>query len=397
MLTKIENHILNQLDIKEMTTFLQKLVQSNSENPPGNEKQTALLIQEQLERFGCKTTLQYVEPGRPNIIGVLEGKSPGKLLFNGHTDTVKAGDYKDWTADPFSGKIRDGYLYGRGACDMKAGLVSMIFAMRALKKSCIPFNKGIMFTGVIDEEVNFKGTRALIKEHIIDECRLGFVSEPTGLNIVTQHKGAIEYRAAASGKSAHSGQAVKGVNAIVRMAKFIAALESYNDELACRDRHPVLGHPTVNIGTIRGGTGITLVPDLCEIEFDRQILPGDSIETAGREISGIIAQIERDHHFKIELTQTQQFNSWQIPESHPMVQWVKGVFEKTLEQKPATAGFNAYCEVEMLTRSGIPSLVFGPGSIDEAHSPDERVLIQDVIEAAKVYALCGYDFVSQTG
>lgn len=396
MLTETENHILNQIDIDEMIAFLKVLVQSNSENPPGNEETVAFLISEKLESFGCNVKLQYLEPGRPNIIGVIEGKAQEKLLLNGHTDTVSIGDYERWTVDPLGGEIKDGYLYGRGACDMKAGLVSMLFAMKALKTSGVPLNKGIMFTGVIDEEVSFKGTKALIREKIIDACRLGFVSEPTNLNIVTQHKGAIEYKAESIGKSAHSGQAFEGVNAIVRMGKIIAALESYNDDLACRVNHAVFRHPTVNIGTIHGGTGITFVPEHCEIEFDRQILPGEQIEKVGLEIAEIISQTERTNNFKIELTKIQQFNSWQIPESDYIVQWFKGIFEKALERKSTVGGFNGYCEVELLTRAGIPSLVFGPGDISDAHTPDERVLIQDVIDAAKVYALCGYNFVSQS-
>ena len=395
MLTEIEKHIINQINVDEMTAFLQQLVQTNSENPPGNEKKTALLIARKLESFGCKTHLQFVEPDRPNVIGVLEGKKNETLLFNGHTDTVKAGTPASWTMDPFGGEIKEGYLYGRGACDMKAGLVAMIFAMEALQKSNVPLNKGIMFTGVIDEEVNFKGTHALIKENIIKDCRFGFVSEPTNLSVVTQHKGAIEYRASTSGTSVHSGRAYDGVNAITRMGRLIAALDAYNDKLACRKKDPVFLYPTLNIGTIKGGTGITFVPEYCEIEFDRQLLPGEDIKQVEIEIEQIISKLEHDNGFKTELIKTQQFNSWKIPESQPLVHWFKEVFEKTLARKPKVDGFNAYCEVELLSDAGIPSLVFGPGSIDRAHAPDEQVSIKHLIDAAKVYALFGHGFVSQ--
>jgi len=395
MPNKIENHIVDQIDNKEMIGFLQKLVQSNSENPPGNEEHTAGLIAKELESFGCKTRLQYVDYNRPNIIGVLEGIHSEKLLFNGHTDTVKVGNLDNWTVNPFGAMIKNGYLYGRGACDMKAGLVSMIFAMKALKKSEIPFNKGIIFTGVIDEEVNFKGTRALIEEKILDDCKFGFVSEPTSLKIVNQHKGAIEYKAVTFGTSAHSGQAYKGINAIARMGKLIAALESYNVALAGGKKHPIFVHPTLNIGTIQGGTGITLVPEHCEIEFDRQILPGEVIDQVERQIEDIIFRVKDKHHFTAKLIKTQQFDSWNIPKNDLFVQWFKRVFKKVLKKKSFLDGLHGYCEAELLAQTGISPLVFGPGSIDKAHAPDERVLIQEVIDAAKVYAIAGYEFVSQ--
>jgi len=393
LLTDTEKKILGHIEPDEMIAFLQALVRSNSENPPGNEKETALMLADLLNSFGCEVQLQEVETDRPNVIGVLAGEDRDKILFNGHTDTVKVGHTQDWTVDPLAGEIRDGCVYGRGACDMKAGLVSMVFAMKALKQSGVAFSKGIMFTGVIDEEVYFKGTQSLIKENLLQDCKLGFVSEPTSLKIVTRHKGGIEYIAETFGKYAHSGRAYQGENAILRMGKVLAALDAYNQALATRLDLPVLRFPTVNVGTIRGGTGVTLVPDRCQIEFDRQVLPGEQLEAVAREIETIFMGIRQESEIEIELTKTQQFNPWEIPQQDPVVAFLSRACQKILERPPAFSGLNGYCEVELLAGAGIPSVVFGPGADSVAHAPDERVAIRQVIDAARIYALLAYEFI----
>jgi len=376
LLTDTEKKILGHIEPDEMIAFLQALVRSNSENPPGNEKETALMLADLLNSFGCEVQLQEVETDRPNVIGVLAGEDHDKILFNGHTDTVKVGHTQDWTVDPLAGEIRDGCVYGRGACDMKAGLVSMVFAMKAL-----------------DEEVYFKGTQSLIKENLLQDCKLGFVSEPTSLKIVTRHKGGIEYIAETFGKYAHSGRAYQGENAILRMGKVLAALDAYNQALATRLDLPVLRFPTVNVGTIRGGTGVTLVPDRCQIEFDRQVLPGEQLEAVAREIETIFMGIRQEFEIEIELTKTQQFNPWEIPQQDPVVALLSRACQKILERPPAFSGLNGYCEVELLAGAGIPSVVFGPGADSVAHAPDERVAIRQVIDAARIYALLAYEFI----
>lgn len=392
MLTKTEQELITNIDTEEVVSFLQKLVQTNSENPPGNEEACALLIEQELQSFGCVTELQYVEENRPNIIGTMEGELPEKLLFNGHLDTVQLGEIGNWTCDPLGGEIIDGKVFGRGACDMKAGLVSMIFAMKALKKMDVSLKRGILFTGVIDEEVYFKGTNALVESGLVKDCRFGFVSEPTSLEIVTEHKGAIEYRCEVEGKSAHSGKAHQGVNAIVRMAKVIDALETYNCNLAEYEPHSTFITPTLNIGTIRGGVGVTFVPEYCQIEFDRQVLPGESLEEVAKEVDAIFAGIPNEYNFTPKLITTQSFAPWQVEKTDAYVVKFADIVASFLESEPTFSGLHGYCEAEILGRAGISCLVFGPGCIDCAHAPDEYVAIDELIAATKVYAVAAYRF-----
>lgn len=205
-----EKEILKNIDEAEVIDFLKELLTIDSQNPPGNERDVAIAIEKKMKNFGCKTEMQEVEKNRPNVIGVMEGDSKDKILFNGHIDTVKIGDLKDWKFEPLGAETHDGKIYGRGAADMKAGVVSMIYAMKALRDSGLDLKRGIMFTGVVDEEGLFKGTKALLKENKLSECVMGYVSEPTNVKIGTSHKGGIEFIAKTYGKNAHSGMAFLG-------------------------------------------------------------------------------------------------------------------------------------------------------------------------------------------
>lgn len=390
-----EKNILKIIDEdeEEIIEFLKMLVRTNSENPPGNEKGVANIIAERLKSFGCKVEMQKVEKDRFNVIGIIEGKTKDKLLFNGHLDTVKVGNPTKWKYNPLGAEIHDGILYGRGAADMKAGLVSMIYAMKALVKNGVQFNRGIMFTGVIDEEVYFKGTKALLKDGKLSDCKMGFVSEPSNLKIAIRQKGGLEFTAKTYGKYAHSGEAFSGVNAIYRMGKVIEALERYNKNLKRRMNLPVLKYPTVNVGVIKGGTGVTFVPDSCEIEFDRQVLPGESVTTARGEVSKVIENIKKKHDIKVELKENQCFKPWEISKDQPVVKNLSEAYYKVFKKKAVYLGLNGYTEAELLANNGIFSVVFGPGDPHTTHSPNERVKIQQVLDATKIYALIGYEFV----
>jgi succinyl-diaminopimelate desuccinylase len=379
-------------DREEMIGFLQQLVQTGSENPPGNERQVAVLIGDKLREIGCRVELQEVEPDRLNVIAAVDGQSRERLLFNGHMDTVKIGNPAEWNYPPLGGEIHDGFMYGRGATDMKAGLVSMIYAMKAAIASGIPLKKGLLFTAVVDEEVYFKGTQALLDKNCLQDCAVGFVSEPTGLQIHTCLKGGIEFTARTSGKSAHSGLAYDGINAIYNMNKVIAALMRYNDGLKDKISLPGLKYPTVNVGKIEGGTGVTFVPDCCEIEFDRQVFPGEDILAVEKEIFALVENLGREQQFAVSLKKNQHFNAWQVAETEPVVQLLATAYARALGAQPAFAGFTAYCEVEMLAANGIPAVIFGPGDLGTAHRPNERVKVTEVIDAAKVYAQVIWDF-----
>lgn len=392
--TDMENHLLNLIDTKEAIAFLQKLVQSDSQNPPGNEIQVARIIKEKLDELGFVTEIQEVEPERFNVIGLLEGESDEQLLFNGHMDTVKTGDPKLWEKLPLGGQIEDGKLYGRGACDMKSGLTAMIFALEALTKSGIAPKKSILFTAVIDEEVFFKGTQALIDAGKLKNCTRAYISEPTSVCIATSLQGAAEFTARTYGKASHCGMAENGINAIIPMAEFATALNTLNDEL--KEKGGILGfpvNPSLNVGAIKGGVDVLLVPDYCEMSFDRQVLPGENMQKAIKEIREIFHKVCSKYETRNEITCNQYFNYWKVDKEHPVAQTAIRCHEMVTGRKPEDTLFRAYAEVEMIAQQGIPGVIYGPGSILQAHRPDEYVLLDEFITAMKTYTLIGYDFI----
>ncbi len=392
MLTKEEEKIISMINEQDLLRFLQSLVRSNSENPPGNEKEIGNLIFDTLNSMGCIAKRHYVEGERFNVIGIAEGAVKEKILLNGHMDTVPIGKKEDWLFDPFCGNIQNGFLLGRGSADMKSGLAAMIFALEAILKSGLVLKEGIMFTGVIDEEGYFKGTRALIEEGKLSDCTVGFVSEPTGLKVGTSLKGGIEYIVQTYGKNAHSAMAFIGDNAIFKMNKVIGAIEEYNKELQGKMDVPVLRFPTANVGKVQGGRWVTMVPDFCEMEFDRQVLPGEKIADIEKEVEEVISKVEKKHGIEVKCKKVQHFSPWSISNDDPLVKQVRSSYAKIFDQKPVCSGVNYYAEVEMLASSGIPSVLFGPGDITLAHSPNEKVNIQEVIDATKVYALLLYHY-----
>lgn len=392
--TEQEHRILQLVDTEGAVSFLQKLVQSDSQNPPGNEMEVAQIIKKQLDDMGLTTEMQEVEKGRFNIIGLLAGESDEQLLFNGHMDTVKIGDREGWEKNPFGGEIEAGKLYGRGACDMKSGLAAMIYGLDALVKSGIPRKKSILFTGVIDEEVYFKGTQALIDSGKLQKCTRAYVSEPTAVCIATSLQGAAEFTAKTYGLASHSGMAENGMNAIVPMAEFIIELNRLNKKL--QSKGASLGfsvNPCLNIGIIRGGVDVLLVPDYCEMSFDRQVFPGEDMQQAIDEVTVLFNNMCKKYKINGDLSCNQHFNFWQANKAHPVVQAATRCHELVTGEYPMDILFRAYAKVEMIEQQGIPGMLYGPGNILQAHRPDEFVLIDEFCTAIRTYALIAYDFV----
>lgn len=394
-LTEAERRLLDSIDGEKLTDLLRRLVQANSENPTGTEKAVADIVAQELQGIeGLRVELQPVEPDRFNVIAELAGRRPQKLLYNGHMDTVPAGDRSLWTDDPWGAVIRDGRMYGLGSADMKAGVAAMIVAVQALSRLGIPFERGLLFTAVIDEEVGFLGTKALLAGNKLADCEMACVSEPTNLKIGNRLKGALEFAARTTGRSAHTGIAFAGDNAIYKMGRYLEELRRYNDSLKERMDEPDLRYPTVNVGKLQGGVGVTLVPDRCELEFDRQVLPSETMEEAEREIRELTASFSKREGVEVELILRQKFDNWTVAETEEVVRGLAGTLWDLHGTEPEYAGFNGYAEVELLAAAGIPSVLYGPGTLDVAHAPNEFVPLDEVLAAAQAYALWAYRYMT---
>lgn len=366
---------------EELVALLRELVSIPSMNPYRSgtheegygEARLAERVAAVLRAAGLSPELREVEPGRPNVLARLDGPAGGDpLLFVAHLDTVPV---EGMTVQPFAGLVKDGCLYGRGACDNKGSMAAMLTALRrvaAAKSNRVP----ILFAATMDEESSYGGIRALVEDGI--KARAGIVGEPTKLDVVIAHKGAIRAAISTHGTSAHSSDPSQGVNAIYRMAPLLMDLEKLAAELPTRPAHPLVGPPTLSVGTIHGGITVNTVPDRCTIEVDRRLLPNESGEEAASEIRAIA---ERHGATVVDIFAGGPF---EVREDAEVVTRARAAVAAVLGEA-RTVGVPFGTEASELMRAGIPAVVVGPGDAAKAHSADECVPLDQLEAAARIY------------
>src|SRR5207248_737440 len=278
-------------------SLLRDLVAVNSVNPtlvPGapGEQQIADLVAAHLRRSGLDVSVESVAPGRPNVVGVLEGRSKGRaLMFCGHTDTVGV----TGMADPFTPAERDGRLYGRGAQDMKGGVAAMIAAAGELARRGLPRGR-IVVAAVVDEEHSSIGADALVTRWTADAA---VVTEPTDLAIAIAHKGFAWVEVEVLGKAAHGSRPTEGQDAILRLGRVLARLESLDRALQARPPHALLGTGSLHASFVEGGRELSSYPDRATLQMERRTLPHDSGTQAYDEVQHIVrCLVDEDPTFR---------------------------------------------------------------------------------------------------
>ncbi len=345
--------------------------------PPGNaragEGRVADFLAVTAARAGLEIEFEKVLPGRVNLIARLrpKGTIARTILLAPHMDTVPAAESQ------FMPRKEGDRLYGRGACDTKGSVAAMLSAVMTLAKSKQrPSETEIIFAGLVDEENAQSGSRALAKSHL--KADLAIVGEPTSLQIVTAHKGNIWVQLDTHGKSAHGSRPELGRNAVHEMARIVDALETeYAAMLRTRKRHPLLGHATVNVGTIRGGTQPNIVPDSCVVTIDRRTLPGETEAGVQREMKAFLAR--KKLHATFSMARTEPCLPMEISAKVPLVQQF---LRSAGQRKPV--GVRYFCDAAVLAEGGIPSVVFGPGDIAQAHTVDEWISLRSLERATEM-------------
>jgi acetylornithine deacetylase/succinyl-diaminopimelate desuccinylase family protein len=388
--------VLAYVDEAELVALAQDLIRIPSVNPPGDERAVAKFLGGYLEELGLEVAVRdlVVHPGRPNVIATWDTGRPGPtVLLNGHLDVVPPGD--GWTVDPFAGEIRDGFLYGRGACDMKGPIAAMITGIRALKSSGVPLTGKIICTGVAGEEEDQSGTRELVDGGLRADCAI--CAEPTGLVPVIAHKGDFYFDITTVGKSAHGSVPHLGVNAIVKMVPVIQAVLELGERLQARS-HPLCGHPTISIGLVRGGTITCAVAERCTLSLDRRVIPGEKPTDVVAEVQGLLDCIAAaDPGFHAELAVPVMALPMEIAASESIVLALRRQTEALTGRDPGTQGWSATCDANILVNdAGIPTCIFGPGSLERAaHKPDEHIDIGELALSARIYALTLLDLLAR--
>jgi len=360
--------------MNEIFNTLADLVRINSVNPAYEggvgEEEVARYVEAFFARHGIETWRQAVAPGRDNVIARLPGQQPGRrVILEAHMDTVST---SGMTIDPFDPVISDNKLYGRGSCDTKAGLATMMHALVQLKERGITPPCEVWLAAVVDEEYTFLGVQKLCEEGVKADAAI--VAEPTELRAVTAAKGVLRWRLRTRGKAAHSAKPHLGRNAIHHMGHVLAALEQEIPTPA----HPLLGPATLNVGLIRGGEQINFVPEVCEIAIDRRLLPGEDPHAVWAATNARLAELPG-----VTLEADPPYLADGPLETNPFELAVQTARQVLLDLglDPAPTGVPFGSDASKLARAGIPSLIFGPGSIDRAHAAIEYVECDQVLTA----------------
>ncbi len=368
--------------------LVRDLVSLPSINPMGRALQGPEVFEHQvtayLEAFfrdlGVPCECQTVAPLRDNVIA--RTALPGArrtFLFEAHQDTVPT---DHMTIPPFGATIRDGRLYGRGACDIKGGMAAMLAAFARLVRDKPAGAANVIMACTVDEEHTFLGVQELVRRGV--RADLAVVAEPTRLHIVNAHKGAVRWHLDTAGRSCHSSSPNQGVNAIYRMGKILVAIEQYAATLQATPPDPLLGPPTLSVGRVEGGTSVNTVPDHCRIEIDRRLIPGESPEAALNHFTAFLQQ----HHSWADYPFTCSEPWLSMPALSP--QNSAELVDRLGRAIDAVVGSHQVTVVpygtdaSTIARAGIPAVVFGPGDIAQAHTRDEWVSLEEVEQASEI-------------
>lgn len=369
--------------------ILSDLVRINSVNAfyqdgPG-EGALAHFIEAFWELHGIQCWRQPVLPGRDNVIARLPGggnqgqPTDRRLLLEAHMDTVSV---SGMTIEPFEPRIVEGRMYGRGSCDTKAGLACMMAAMVQTKLDGLVPRGDVWMASVVDEEFSCLGVLKLCESLA---ATAAIVAEPTELKTVIASKGVLRWRIVAIGKQAHSSKVHLGVNAIHHMAKLVSAIEVYHGSLGSRV-HPLLGPATGNIGLIEGGVQVNFVPDRCSIQIDRRLLPFEDVQEvlAGyQEVIDAVADAVPGSRFEMEPPLLYDRGLETAAEA-PIARLSCDILRK-MGYSDAVEGVAYGSDGTHIRELGIDTIIFGPGSIDQAHTENEYIAIDQVRAAFEYY------------
>jgi acetylornithine deacetylase/succinyl-diaminopimelate desuccinylase-like protein len=364
---------------KNVVELLQDLVAIPSVNPqghPGTDKtgEQALggYVADFLRALGAEVTLHPVEPGRPNVVASFTPDKPAAhLAFAPHLDTVSVAGM---TIEPFDPAIRDGKLFGRGSTDTKGPMAAALWAVRDWAQSSARAKSRIRwsFLALMGEEAGNDGAQAVAKSGFSSD--LTFVLEPTRLGVVTAHKWALWLEIDTTGVACHGSTPERGRNAIYAMRRVLEVVEEKVIPALARQSHAKLGSPTLNVGTISGGSKINIVPDRCRIEIDFRVVPGMDVEKFRIEFESNLRAVAPDVSVRMQRHSPPLDTDETLP-------WVRRLGDQA-------RGFTTapwFSDASVLSGPQCPAVCIGPGSIAQAHTKDEFILLRDLEDGADFF------------
>jgi acetylornithine deacetylase len=364
---------------------LADLVRINSINPsiapdgPG-EAEIAAYVAAALGALGLETAVHEPERRRPTAVGTLRGAGGGRsLMLNAHADTVGV----EGMPEPFSAFIRDGKLYGRGAHDMKGSLASSIGAAKALVDAGVRLRGDLVIAAVADEEYGSLGTADLIERYRVDAA---IVTEPTNLDICLAHKGYVWIEVETIGKAAHGSRFTEGVDANMRMGRFLAELDKLERSLRAGPAHPLVGPPSLHAAIVSGGSGLSTYAAACTLKIERRTIPGETEADSVGEIQAIVDRLAAaDPTFRAKVKPFFARHPFEVSPGAEIVKVLGRAARETLGHQPAFVGDTPWMDSALLADAGIETVVMGPCGAGE-HSIEEWVDLESVIAMAEILA-----------
>jgi len=363
--------------------LLQKLVQIPSVNPDhaspnqaelAGEKRMADFLKIWLEGIGAEVTLDEIEPGRPNLIArfaPLDGRP--RILLGPHMDTV---GIDNMTIDPFSGEIRDGKIWGRGASDTKGPMAAMLMGLMNNQAILRDLPVAVDFVAFMGEEASQHGSKHFAEHHAA-EYAFAIVGEPTSMQVVHVTKGSVWATLTASGISAHSSQPEKGDNAILKLSRALLDLQEILAPKLAAYTDDILGHSTMNIGVISGGLAANIVPNLATAQIDIRQTP--SLYSAGGALQ-ILRETIAELRLPLDIIYAHENPPMETDADNPYIQKLLAT-----NSKIQLAGAPWFSDAAHLSAAGLPSICIGPGSIAQAHTKDEFIEIDKLLEGEKFF------------
>lgn len=332
---------------------------------------------------------------RLNVIARWRGSGGGRsLILNGHMDVVPPGDPDAWSHDPWGGEVVGDRLYGRGSCDMKAGLAAAVVAVQAVQAAGVRLAGDVLLQSVIGEESGGVGTlTTIVHGYRADAC---IIMEPMALNVCPVHSGALTFRITVHGKGVHASLKPAGVSAIDEMIPLLQALDRFNADRHRTFRHPLYADATnvapISVGTLRSGNWPSSVPDLAVAEGRFGVFPGEDVGDARAAFAALVAEVARhrpwlaDHPPQVEWFEG-QFESGSTPLDSPILHAVSDSHAALAGSAPALIGVPCGTDLRLFTRhAGIPTVMYGPGSVAQAHAADEFVPVSELVRCTRVLA-----------
>ena len=370
---------------------LVRLVRTNSVNPalaPGapGERQIAEWIAGSLRAVGLSAEIFEPAPGRTSVLGKLAGSGGGRsLMLNAHCDTVDAGGM----AEPFSGAIRDGKVYGRGAYDMKGGLAACMAAVKALVDAGARLRGDVLVAAVADEEYGSLGTSGLIQRVKVDGA---IVTEPTGLEVCLAHKGYLWIEVEIAGRAAHGSKFELGIDANMKMGHFLSRLSVLERELRARPPHPLVGPPSLHAALLSGGTGLSTYAPSSTVKIERRTVPGETEAQAAAEIQNIVDRLAaEDPDFRAAVRPFFVRHPFEVARTAPIVRAVDRAASAVLGRPARHIGDTPWMDAALLQAAGVETVVCGAAGAG-AHSDVEWVDLESVVKLANILAKTAVDY-----